>query len=189
MHITMLIMCAARMDYCSGIGRFGWGNKVLIAYIEEHAIHNLHTDPPWLILSTELFDQDDKQHSSRSLSFDPRAFVMLLKRITYGAALSTSTYGSELPPGKTFRRAIKSDSVYELNTVVHDMLYCLRYWAGFDAARDRAGPVLPNYDICLFPDFVDTITELVTSDTDNLDFDIHSLSETHPVQQGPDGRV
>lgn len=166
MHYTMLILCAGKVDYSKGIRRFGWSEPTVVSFITKYGLDQIERDP-WLDLS--------RSHDGvRTLEFSPQAFVRLLQRISH----------PEDPHGKSTRKLTKihTDCILTFDREIHDMLFCLRYWVGFDGARERGGPALPEYEAHIFPPDIDTVSDLVAEFHDEP-LETHVLPEKWPVSK------
>ena len=79
-----------------------------------------------------------------------------------------------LPRGKGKR---VTDDIADFNREVQAILWCVRYFAGFDSVRHRGGPPRPDYNEPLFPG-MSSVTELLAS---RHEFEPVIFYESHAV--------
>lgn len=162
MNKTLMIVAAGKFDYCAGLAPCGWcHNKVFEFTTTSKGVWSAP-------ITMELVG------GKRVVVFDPLVFHSLVNELTY----YTNDVGIR-KSRRAVRKNIHTDSFDIFGRVVHDMLWMIRYWAGIDSSRDRAGPVPPDYDELIFPEF-DTISEFIDCTPRQYEWRLHRLEETHP---------
>lgn len=149
LHYYALVMLMSTTDYCSGILKFGWTQPTASRVLKHEWASLIAT--PWFSLA--------KGEETRLLWFDPVAFLRLLRKLAMSEA------------GPRRASAPKVDCIAKFTRMVHDHVWTTAYWAGMCSGLPRGGPPLPDYDVRIFPDEYDTVTELIGADPDDAGFD------------------
>jgi hypothetical protein len=119
-ELLMLLMCNGGVDYCDGLARFGYSEKVVESITD--GFREGRTKP-WI---TTLVDPDDP--GRRSMEFNLGVFFDAL-----------------LLEGPRNVKTAKTAPTKDFNKEVHDILFCVRYFGGWDSQTSPAGPPVPPY--------------------------------------------
>jgi hypothetical protein len=163
MNRTLMIVAAGKFDYCAGMAPCGWCHNKVFGFTKTSG--GVWPEP----IRIEIED------GKRVVVFDPLVFHGLVNDLTYyidGAKVRKSR--------RMVKKNVHTESFEIFGRVVHDMLWIIRYWAGIDSTRHRAGPVPPDYETPLFPDF-DDISDFIDCTPCQYEWTAHRLIETHPA--------
>lgn len=136
-HYLMLCICIGGVDYCYGLGKYGFGEKDMLHLTLELRITSFQ--PHWI---SSMYSHLHKPYQ-RMLVFNLGVFMKTIVPVWN-------------------QRKCRYLLVEELNKEIHNIMYCLMYFMGFDSQRTPGGPCPPNYDIDLFPGFDDIPTLMHT---------------------------
>jgi len=121
-HYLMLSLCIGGVDYCYGLGSFGF---------TESRLSELVTSGKYSKFMVNMFDPDSPYE--RCIKFYPDEFINCIK-----SAWSPRHCRHKAPEGSTIGR--------EFSLEVRNILYCVMYFGGFDSQRFIGGPPPPPED-------------------------------------------
>jgi hypothetical protein len=160
LNYMFMAVFSGKFDYSDGGMHLGFSHQTSYEFTKRNKTN---------ITSSCKIVKMSETDGVKTLHFDPNRLRIILKKMT--------------DPKLKFRRKLShkshTDEMARLNVLMHDIVWILRYWNGFDAARSPGGPVLPDYTVDIFQSKVTTITEFIAADADVGP--IYSIAETHPL--------
>lgn len=121
---VFLLLCAAGVDYCDGLQKFGYTLKQLLALVNRFKRRQLQP------LLSSVFSESEPL--TKAFELDVNGFL---------AALG--------PPGKRGASPMNT-TVAEFTGEIHAILFTVSYFAGFCARLDRGGPLIPDFTVPIF---------------------------------------
>jgi hypothetical protein len=125
-EILMVLFCNGGVDYCDGLSKFGYSERTALSMLD---VCNSGKAPKWI-----SFTADPESPGKRRMEFNPAGFVNLMQFCG--------------PRNKS--KAWQSASTIAFNKELHDMLFCVTYFAGWDSQACPGGPGVPDYDAVRF---------------------------------------
>jgi hypothetical protein len=119
LHAMFWCLCCGGVDYCDGLRAFGCTEAILLKLFQSGAYkHHKFIDE----------GMDTTTPTLRVVRFRPRAFVQLL---------------CDLMAAETRKRKRDPDVAAFVEELYH-ILFCVLYYLGFDAHRERGGPIMDD---------------------------------------------
>lgn len=157
-HLLMLSLCAGGVDYCYGLKDYGFSESDMIELVKKHRAQRFRVQ--------FLKNKYDPDHPlERHLEFNPGAFLSVIE-CAWNA--------------NKCKHVLLDEFIHE----IHNILFCVCYFGGYDSQRKPGGPLPPTPDMGLFGFEPQTMTVLFRMvrkcpDPSRL-FPPIILSETHP---------
>jgi hypothetical protein len=114
LHAMFWCLCCGGVDYCRGLGRFGYTESCLQPFLTTRQYAQYE------------FLEEYNTNAQRHLFFHPWAFIMALKAIVVKRPKKDGIDWSDM------------------SSELQSILFCVCYYLGWDPCRERGGPLRPE---------------------------------------------